>query len=103
VLLVAAVVGVYFYSAWWVARDEAVAIAAGDRDSQWASDPFVLGSDLPHESLQVRTLPGWFELSRQLAFSFDVVDTPSGRSVDCRDSLEVTTHGWQVVGVGTGG
>jgi hypothetical protein len=100
VLRIVAAVGGYYYSAWHVAQDAAVAIAAGDEQATAAGSPWSLGSALPHDRLVVRTHPGWFVLSGSLAFPFTVTDRVTNRSVDLGVDVEFTTGGWRVVGAG---
>jgi hypothetical protein len=103
VLLIGVAVGAYYYSAWYVARDAAIAIAAGDAPQPPDGSPWALGSSLPHDRLLVSTHAGWYELASHLAVPFTVTDRITKRSVDFAVDVQFTGSGWQIVGAGSGG
>ena len=99
-LVLALAASAYFYSAWRVANDAAVAIAAGDNGLTVDGSAWALGSALPHERLRVQTHSGWAELSGHLMVPFTVTDSVANRSVDFGVDVEFTRSGWHVVGAG---
>jgi hypothetical protein len=90
----------YYHGAWSTARDQAVALAAGDSDVPLTDNVWALGRDLPHERLTVLTEPGWRDLSGVLSIGFTISDPSSDRTVGMRITVEFDWDGWTVIGYG---
>jgi hypothetical protein len=100
VLVLAAAVGAYYYSAWSTARAAALAKASGAAPALVDDPAQSLSIAVSHDQLRVRTGSGWFQPSDNLAFPFAVTDSSTHRSVYLAVDVKLTARGWRVVRVG---
>ncbi len=104
VLIAAAgLIGWYYASAWSLARDTAVSVAAGEQVASFPDAPWTLSSGADRDYLDVETHAGWIELGTHLAPLFTVTDSDSGESVEFSVDVEFDAGRWRVIGVGAGG